>query len=277
MIEMTKPFCYEQIFAWRVLFALYSGLYTYIKLWTHPHNIRVESDCWNFQQIIETTKQAVMIKDVQWALAVLITGLYIYKIMIKNEPAHDKPTKWHVRPAKTQISLGIRPVWSESLLSAWRKLGSLATNWAHTEDSEQTGRMPRLIWVFIGRTCYFEPGHPPSLSRIFAVRMKKAWVFSYPLSASEDSDQTGRMPRLIWIFAGRTCHFVGFVVRWLINVIHSHLYKSIFTGFTDWHWNRFISTTCVTPIPHITHARKERKLFAWEHLTQAIFFLYHRN
>ena len=27
-----------------------------------------------------------------------------------------KPTKWHVRPAKTQISLNIRPVWSESLL-----------------------------------------------------------------------------------------------------------------------------------------------------------------
>ena len=23
-----------------------------------------------------------------------------------------KPTKWHVRPAKTQISLGIHPVWS---------------------------------------------------------------------------------------------------------------------------------------------------------------------
>ena len=33
-----------------------------------------------------------------------------------------KPTKWHVPPAKTQISLGIRPVWSESSLSAWRKL-----------------------------------------------------------------------------------------------------------------------------------------------------------
>ena len=29
---------------------------------------------------------------------------------------------------------------------------------------------------------------------------------------SEDSDQTGRMPRLIWVFAGRTCHFVGFVM-----------------------------------------------------------------
>ena len=34
----------------------------------------------------------------------------------------------------------------------WRKLGSLATHWAHSEDSGQTGRMPRLIWVFDGRT-----------------------------------------------------------------------------------------------------------------------------
>ena len=25
------------------------------------------------------------------------------------------------------------------------------------------------------------------------------------------TDQTGRMPRLIRVFAGRTCHFVGFV------------------------------------------------------------------
>ena len=41
-----------------------------------------------------------------------------------------KPTKWHVRPVKTQISLGIRPVWS-----------------------------------------------------VFAVRMKKYWVLSYPLRA----------------------------------------------------------------------------------------------
>ena len=27
------------------------------------------------------------------------------------------------------------------------------------------------------------PGHPPSLIRVFAVRMKKAWVLTYPLSA----------------------------------------------------------------------------------------------
>ena len=54
-----------------------------------------------------------------------------------------------------------------------------------------------------------QPGHPPSLIRVFAVRMKKHWALNYRLSASEDSDQTGRMLRLIWIFAGRTsfCRF----------------------------------------------------------------------
>ena len=55
------------------------------------------------------------------------------------EPRHDKTNKVTVHPAKTQISLGIRPVWSESSLSAWRKAVSLATHWAHSEDSDQTG------------------------------------------------------------------------------------------------------------------------------------------
>ena len=40
------------------------------------------------------------------------------------EPPHVKTNKVAVRPAKTQISLRIRPVWLESSLSAWRKLGS---------------------------------------------------------------------------------------------------------------------------------------------------------
>ena len=41
-----------------------------------------------------------------------------------------------------------------------------------------------------------------------------------PLHAdSEDSDQTGRMLRLIRDFAGRPCQFVGFVVLRLISVL----------------------------------------------------------
>ena len=73
-------------------------------------------------------------------------------LLLAYEPRHDKTNKVSVHPAKTQISLGIRPVWSEFSLSAWRKLGPLATQWAHSQDSDQTGRMPRLIWVFAGRT-----------------------------------------------------------------------------------------------------------------------------
>ena len=70
---------------------------------------------------------------------------------LADEPRHDKTNKLSVRPAKIQISMGIRPVWSESSLPAWRKLGSLATHWAQAK-TDQTGRMPRLIWVFAGRT-----------------------------------------------------------------------------------------------------------------------------
>ena len=75
-----------------------------------------------------------------------------------------KPTKKACAPSQ-----GIRPVWSGSLLSAWRNHGSFATHWAHSEDTDQTGRMPR-------------------------------------------PDQTGRMSRLISVFAGHS-HFVGFVMR----------------------------------------------------------------
>ena len=64
-----------------------------------------------------------------------------------------------------------------------------------------------------------QPGHPPSLIRIFADRKKKAWVFGYPLSAQRRLGQTGRMPRLFWVFAVRTCHFVGFFSLWLICLI----------------------------------------------------------
>ena len=63
-----------------------------------------------------------------------------------------KPTKWHVRTTKTQISLGIRPVWSEySLCAQWVAKDPRFLH-ADSEDSDQTGRMPRLSWVFAGCT-----------------------------------------------------------------------------------------------------------------------------
>ena len=73
-----------------------------------------------------------------------------------------------VHPANTQTSLGIRPVWSESLLS---------TQWIAKDPS------------FID-------------------------------ADSEASDQTGQMPRLIRVYAERTCHFVGFVMRRLNFILN---------------------------------------------------------
>ena len=67
-----------------------------------------------------------LISDITYYVTICETHYYEKKRNISR--LVTKPTKWHVRPAKTQISLGIRPVWSESSLSAWRKLGSLATH-----------------------------------------------------------------------------------------------------------------------------------------------------
>ena len=45
-----------------------------------------------------------------------------------------------------------------------------------------------------------QPGHPPT--SLYAQWVAKDPSFLY--ADSEDSDQTGRMPRLLWVFAGRT-------------------------------------------------------------------------
>ena len=83
-----------------------------------------------------------------------------------------KPTQWHVRPAKTQISLGIRPVWSESSLSAWRKLGSLNAQrrlWSDWADAQadlslRWAHMPfcwfchdaaHIVWMTTSVQCIF--------------------------------------------------------------------------------------------------------------------------
>ena len=81
---------------------------------------------------------------------ILITLILLYLSRFTT-----KPTKWRVRPAKTQINLGICPVWSESSLSTWGKLKSLVIIRAHSEASDQTGWMPRLIWVFAWRKGHF--------------------------------------------------------------------------------------------------------------------------
>ena len=158
--------------------------------------------------------------------------------------SHDQTCLCYMRTTKTQISLRIRAVYSAPLMfAAWivaisviprtllasvTEQAGLSLTWSHITE----GRIVHHSLDFIETTEYKELKyakqisrlmtkptkwhvHQPSLIRGFAVSMKKAWVLSYQLSASEDSDQNGRMPRLIWVFAGRTCYFVGFVTGWL--------------------------------------------------------------
>ena len=53
-----------------------------------------------------------------------------------------KTMRWPMRTLKTQISLGISAHFDQPSLSASRNLGPLATHWAHSKDSDQTGWMP---------------------------------------------------------------------------------------------------------------------------------------
>ena len=61
-----------------------------------------------------------------------------------------------------------------------------------------------------------QPGHPPSLIRVFAVRMKKHWVLIYPLSAQRGlwSDWADVQTDLSLRWSHT--HFVGFVMSRLI-------------------------------------------------------------
>ena len=55
-----------------------------------------------------------------------------------------------VCPGNTQLSLGIRPVWSESSLFAWRNIGSLATENVQNKESDPAGRMPGWTESLLG-------------------------------------------------------------------------------------------------------------------------------
>ena len=86
---------------------------------------------------------------------------------------NDVCAQWRLRSACA--------VWSESSLCAQWVAKDPRVLRADSEDSEQTGRMPRLIWVFAGRTGHFvgfvmlrlnNGSHVPALNRTFSLRLK---------------------------------------------------------------------------------------------------------
>ena len=77
------------------------------------------------------------------------------KLFIYMTRSTTKPAKLPVHPMKTQIRLGIHPVWSgSSLCTLW--IGKDPTFLhANSDNSDQTGWMPRFIWIFTGCTGHF--------------------------------------------------------------------------------------------------------------------------
>ena len=81
------------------------------------------------------------------------------------------------------------------------------------EDSDQHRQLPSLIEVFP----VFPSLDPYLPFNPFALRMAKTpQSFGHSKCnrvkcTVKNSDQTGWLPRLIQVFAGCTCHFVGFI------------------------------------------------------------------
>ena len=108
-----------------------------------------------------------------------------------------------------------------------------ATTWqnqqsdcVHNEDSDQ-------------------PGHSPSLIRVFAVRMKKPWALSYPLSAQGKLIRLGGCPGWFESLLGASsfcwfCHVAGHMIKvpWNYWTILSVFRSILVSKHTPWKTQR---------------------------------------
>ena len=126
-------------------------------------------------------------------------------------------------------------------------------NWAASWQNQQNGMCAQqsLISLCI-RTIWSE------------FSLCSQWVAKDPSflhADSKDSDQTGWMPRPIWVFTGHTCHFVGFVMRWLMwwNMTKMYIksdFKAVFLNLQQmgkrirvFCWHQHLSPRGCLPLP----------------------------
>ena len=67
-----------------------------------------------------------------------------------------------------------------------------------------------------------QPGHLHPVWSVLAVRIKKPWILSYPLSTQQRFWSDWVDAQLIWVFAGCTGNFVGLVTVWLLFSFNAH-------------------------------------------------------
>ena len=83
-----------------------------------------------------------------------------------------------------------------------------------------------------------QPGHPSSLIRVFAVCMKNSWALSYPMSAQGRLWSDWVDAQADWVFAGRTGHFVGFVMQRFVCLLNNGTWNAWI-----WKWHEIRENT----------------------------------
>ena len=85
----------------------------------------------------------------QWYIQLTLSGPETPK-RIRWQMSRDMrfPKMWHVRPAKAEMSLRIRAVWSEHLLVAWILYDCWATDRTVFGAAKLKRRLHRLVWVY---------------------------------------------------------------------------------------------------------------------------------
>ena len=197
----------------------------------------------NFDAIKFCTAQYQTIKTVEflnfWKPQIIYQRFTYYMYTVKSQYDKVKFYMWAALWQNQQNGMcaqrRLSSAWAfaqsdQSSLSAWRKLVSLATNWAHSESSDQTGRMPRLIWVFAGHTWHFigfVTRRPilylcHSLSELLA---QNEWnIVERPQNPTVK--QTGTVDqsdvRLMWSWVRSSCLATFFRGDWSWNNFYDH-------------------------------------------------------
>ena len=152
-LRLYERNCKEYIASITSYGPLFSFTYTVfwvISVWNNESYLYSINDKRKFQSnkmyVVQVCRQA-------GAVVIQVDGMQI-KLLAATSFSHNvrKRAVAHARPAKILISLRIRADWSESSLGAIWIAKDAKFLHADNEDSNQTARMRRLIWVFVGRT-----------------------------------------------------------------------------------------------------------------------------
>ena len=142
------------------------------------------------------------------------------------------------------IRLGRCPGWSESFWAHRSFCFFFVMRWLisnHWPDHRLLMSNRPTCWIV---TCYIKTNcfsvYKINMSRLMAKPFARSdqrlrYMLNGELKIANffmrtvKTDQTGQMPRLIWVFTGRTCHIVGFIMRSL-NILFYHMTLPLFSG-----------------------------------------------